>query len=155
MALAVASSTRATGGGWLEQPHEQGLVPLLPLSQGTCRPLLLSLLKTVRAVGQAASAEAGGGFGSTVPPGRRWRHRGLSRDGGQEDCLTVACPGHCRSLWQRRESGRKYFSLFTVGFGFHLFMSLKCDLLFWIHLLQYRPGEGFFFYYSSTHKLFI
>lgn len=67
MALAVASSTRATGGGWLEQPHEQGLVPVLPLSQGGCCLLFLSLLKTVKSVGQAVSAEASGGFGSTFP----------------------------------------------------------------------------------------
>lgn len=48
-----------------------------------------------------------------------------------------------------------YF-LFTVGFVFHLFMSLKCDLLFLIHFPVIRAWRGlFFFYYSSAHKLFI
>lgn len=34
--------------------------------------------------------------------------------------------------------------LFTVGFVFHLFMSLKCDLLFWIHFPAIQAQRGLF-----------
>lgn len=46
------------------------------------------------------------------------------------------------------------FFLFTVGFVFHLFMSLKCDLLFLIHFSVIQAWRGLFFFYSSAHKLF-
>lgn len=37
------------------------------------------------------------------------------------------------------------FFLFTVGFVFHLFMSLKCDLLFLIHFPVIQAWRGLFF----------
>lgn len=51
--------------------------------------------------------------------------------------------------------------LFTVGFVFHLFMSLKCDLLFPIHFPVIQAWRGLFFiialpinYLLSVKKMF-
>lgn len=38
--------------------------------------------------------------------------------------------------------------LFTIGFVFHLFMSLKCDLLFWIHFAAIQAWRGLFFFFA-------
>lgn len=37
--------------------------------------------------------------------------------------------------------------LFTLGFVFHLFMSLKCDLLFWIHFPAIQAWRELFFFF--------
>lgn len=49
------------------------------------------------------------------------------------------------ALW---EAGQEILCfLFTVGFVFHLFMSLKCDLLFWIHFAAIQAWRGLFFFF--------
>lgn len=41
------------------------------------------------------------------------------------------------------------FFLFTGSFVFHLFMSLKCDLLFWIHFPAIQAWRGLFFFITA------
>lgn len=84
------------------------------------------------------------GLGPDFQLGGKRRCRGPSRDDGQRGPLAVVRPARCRSLEVPGTGKEILLFLFTVGFGFHLFMSLKCDLLFWVHFPAIQAWRGLF-----------